>query len=359
MKKIFLLWIGLMLLTAGCSSNAGVDPHLTQEEILELQLMHVNTIVGKWNIRRDSKSFAYTNNCQLVSIEFTEEGKYILKLSYDDTDGPEEVYFRGLYFIVFNSDSTTEVAVDRVLLMNDDYTQESTLPATGQIATLTNISIESDTGIAFDLSLGSATDAVCNTQNPLSIQAAKEAEIAPDAPEGSNGQLLLREWRLIDLTVTVPSETEGSSVYCQFLADQFAYYCLEENGESSTETCVQPYTLTFTFTGYGTYLVTVFDIDLNPIDYIEGQWRWQADSSAYDRFEVIDTGIDWADATQEDIQELSIHTLSEDLFQVDEQSALDAPDGSEVSVLLRYFFQTADQPIPANSCGDLNDYLEE
>ena len=357
MKKIFLL--GIFLILAACSSNAGVDPHLTQEEILEQQLRQVNTIVGKWKIRRDSKSFAYTNSCQLVSIEFTEEGKFILKLSYEDTDGSEEVYFRGLYFIAFNPDTTTEVSVDRVLLMTDDYTQGASLPETGQIATLTDISIESDTGIAFDLSLGSATDAVCNTQDPLSIQAAKEAEIAPDAPEGSNGQLLLREWRLIDLTVTLPSETEGSSVYCQFLADQFAYYCLEENGESTTDTCVQPHTMTFTFTGYGTYLITVFDIDLNPIDYMEGQWRWQPDSSSFERFQVIDTEEDWTSATAEDIQDLSIHRLSEDIFQVDEQSSMDAPDGSEVTVLLRYFFQTADQPIPANSCGDLNDYLED
>ena len=359
MKKITFLFVCVSLLWVGCNSNAGVDPHLTQEEILEQQLRQVNTIVGKWKIRRDNKYFEQTNSCELVSVEFTEEGTFILKLGYDNAGEFEEVFFRGLYFIAFNPDTTTQVSVDRVLLMQDDYQQESTLPQTGQVATLTNISVESETGISFELSLGSATNSVCNPQTEVAVQVAKEAELAPDAPEGSNAELITGEWRLIDLSATLASETSGTSVYCEFLADQYAYYCLEEGGESNTDNCTQPYTVTFTFTAYGTYLITVFDRDLHPIDYLEGQWRWHTDSPNYDRFQVLDIETDWDNATADDIQELTIHELTDGQLQINERSVQEAPDGSEVSVELRYFFQPADLPIPANSCGDLNDYLEE
>lgn len=351
MKNIFLLIAVLCAIHLGCNSNAGVDPHLTQEEILEQQLRQINTVVGKWKIRRNTKDFLQTNACELVSVEFTEEGKFILKLGFDEEGTFEQVYFSGRYDLVFDEEATTEVRIDRILLMNDDYQETNNPPETGQVATLTDLVIENETGIRFSLQLGPSTDADCATEQPLSVAANKEAEIAPDAPEGSNGQLLLQEWRLIDVQAFIRDTEEDVNVYCQFLADQYEFYCRNEESGPIAADCSQPHTITFTFTGYGTYLITVFDQNLDVLEYIEGQWRWHPDPiwPAYERFQVIDSASEWNSVAEEDIQDLVIIALTEGELQIDE---------SFEDVNIRYFFQGSDMTIPANTCGDLNTFLE-
>ena len=185
MKNFFYIaFIFSLLFFIGCSPKAGIDPHLSVEEKIEIKEEFNSFFVGKWNIENNSGgSSKSTVQCYINSLEFTSEGKYILKVSDLNDSSKEPRFFNGVYVISFDESDPTKVEVDQIFLMQENYNEEASLPQIGSIATFDSIEISEQGELSFNVAFGEAQD-FCFVDQNLSIDARKEEPIVSDAPEG-------------------------------------------------------------------------------------------------------------------------------------------------------------------------------
>ena len=71
------------------------------------------------------------------------------------------------------------------------------------------------------------------TGEAVNLSGDKEPELAPDAAENSNHQLIQNEWRLVSVLATI-GEEQNQEVICRFFEDDFYNRCFDEMTVSST-----------------------------------------------------------------------------------------------------------------------------
>lgn len=348
--KSFWLIITSLILTS-CGSGSGTDPHLTAQELLELQELAEVSLVGKWKLRRptrsiSTKTFIATNSCDVYQIEFLDNDTYLLNISYTSTGSSELSYqlYRGKYDIAF-TDSDTEVTIDRVVLLGNDYLPSTNVPDQGTVATLTEIEIDDIAdNISFSIKLEADTAALCLTDAVVSLSGDKEEKIEINAPEDSNHKKILNEWRMVEVVTSI-GESSSSSDPCQFFLEEFIDRCVDEETNEVQANCFQPTTLTLLFSDYGTYLLIYYDVYGNILSSEEGEWRWLPNAdSEYTFFQVRFEEDSWEDATVLEVSELTETTL-----RVVEPFDF---EGNQGDGTIRYNFQLASLPFTNSSCTD-------
>ena len=151
------------------------------------------------------------NKGYINSLEFTSEGKYILKVLDINDSSKEPRFFNGVYVISFDESDPTKVEVDQIFLMQENYNEEASLPQIGSIATFDSIEISEQGELSFNVAFGEAQD-FCYVDQNLSIDARKEEPIVSDAPEGSNHFKIQKQWRLIRVDAQSGGNGETTSI---------------------------------------------------------------------------------------------------------------------------------------------------
>lgn len=364
LHNLYLIALTLFLTSCG-SSGSGLDPHLSVDEIKELQQELEIDLVGKWKLRRPSgsisnKTFTATNNCDLTQIEFIENNTYLLSISYTAAGSSELRYqtYKGKFDLIFK-ESDTEAVIERLVLMGADYVPSGTVPLEGSVATISEIVIDTSVDdISFNIQLGQDTAATCLLDSAISLTGDKEEKLEPNAPEDSNHFKIQQDWRLMSLTANIEVITESngpsfiSSGLCYLLAEDFYDRCYNQETQEFDPICPQATTLTLLFSGYGTYLLVYYDGSGEMISTEEGEWRWMPDTETpYTVIQVRFENEPWEDSDAVVITQLDESSL---LFQ--EMNGGDgAPAYEEIAV---YNFQLASLPFADSSCGDLSAYSD-
>ena len=337
MKNFFYIaFIFSLLFFIGCSPKAGIDPHLSVEEKIEIKEEFNSFFVGKWNIENNSGgSSKSTVQCYINSLEFTSEGKYILKVSDLNDSSKEPRFFNGVYVISFDESDPTKVEVDQIFLMQENYNEEASLPQIGSIATFDSIEISEQGELSFNVAFGEAQD-FCYVDQNLSIDARKEEPIVSDAPEGSNHFKIQKQWRLIRVDAQSGGNGETTSIsdpLCKLFVEEWESRCEETPENPTSEGCYPSNTVVITFTEYGTYLWTFYDVQGKPVHFEDGRWRWVEKSPQdYSQFEVD------FDQSQEYNQIISIVELSDTNFVVEERQE-ETVNGVTFELIFKYGFQ--------------------
>lgn len=344
----YLTFIFLLFSLVGCRPKSGIDPHLTAEEVLEIKEEFNSLFVGKWNVENGSKSSSKSSGqCYIMSLEFTNEGKYILKVgdANDNSKGPR--FFNGVYLISFDQSDPTKIEVDKVFLMQDNYDEEASLPQIGSIATFDSIKISNEGGLSFNVTFGQETSNFCSVGQNLTVDASKEEPLVSDAPEDSNHFKIQKRWRLI--RIDAQSGTDGSTQnipnpLCKLFEEEWESRCVETPENPTSEGCYASNTVVITFTGYGTYLWAFYDVQGKPAHFEEGSWRWVEKSPQdYSQFEV---GFDESENYS---QIISILELTENSF-VAEERQQETINGVTSEVIYKYGFQPADLNYTPSNC---------
>ena len=359
MKLHNLYLIALTLFLASCgSSGSGLDPHLSVDEIRELQQELEIDLVGKWKLRRptgsiSNKTFTATNNCDVTQIEFIENNTYLLSISYTAAGSSELRYqtFKGKFDLIFK-ESDTEVVIERLVLMGADYVSSGAVPLEGSVATISEIVIDaSGEDISFSIQLGQGTAATCLTDSVISLTGDKEEKLEPNAPEDSNHFKIQQDWRLISFTVNTEENNEINGL-CYLLAENFYDRCYNQETQEFDPNCPQSTTLTLLFSGYGTYLLVYYDGSGGMISSEEGEWRWMSDTEIpYSVIQVRFENDSWEDSDAVEIAQLNESSLL--VQELNSEDGTSADD--EIAV---YNFQLASLPFADSSCGDLSEYSD-
>jgi len=332
----------------GCSPKAGIDPHLSVEEKIEIKEEFNSLFVGKWNIENNSdNSSKGIAQCYINSLEFTNEGKYILKVSDLNDPSKRPRFFNGVYLIIFDESDPTKIEVDKVFLMQENYNEEASLPEIGSVATFDSINISDQGDLSFNVSFGQQTSEFCNVGQKLSIDARKEEPIISDAPEDSNHFKIQKQWRLIRIDAQSSGNGDTSVIsdpLCKLFEEEWESRCVETPENPTSEGCYPSNTVVITFTGYGTYLWTFYDVQGKPVHYEDGRWRWVEKSPQdYSQFEVD------FDQSQEYNQTISIVELSDDNFVVEERQQ-ETVNGVVFELIFKYGFQPASFNFTPSNC---------
>ena len=332
----------------GCSPKAGIDPHLSVEEKIEIKQEFNSLFVGKWNIENNSdissKSIA---QCYINSLEFTSEGNYILKVSDLNDSSKEPRFFNGVYLISFDESDPTKVEVDKIFLMQENYSEEASLPQAGSVATFDSIKISEQGDLSFNIIFGQQTSDFCNIGQNLSIDAKKEEPIVSDAPEDSNHFKIQKKWRLIRIDAQSAGNGDTTAIsdpLCKLFEEEWESRCVETPENPTSEGCYPSNTVVITFTGYGTYLWAFYDVQGKPVHFEDGRWRWVEKSPQdYSQFEVD------FDQSQEYNQIISIVELSDDSFVVEERQE-ETVNGVTFELIFKYGFQPSKFNYTPESC---------
>lgn len=351
-KALRFLPLFFVFILFSCGSNTGTDPHLSQEEVIEITEIN---LVGKWKIRRPSSSSKQSEqakqfyaDCTINEIEFFEDGSYLFHVS---TAEAQKIY-RGNYGIDYIEEND-EYTIHRIVLMESTFEASSAIPTQGSIATLTEIDLSS-TNIAFNATLGSETSAFCSTGTPIELSGEKAEEIAPEADENSNHFKITKEWRLFEVSAEIEGQTDPdgtSQNICNFLEQEREDRCSENEGESSTDDCPYASSLTLIMSEYGTYLFTYYDAEGNPLTEELGDWRWRTDSEqAYTVFEVKDQDETYAESDTS----ISVSSLTESTMSLRETLEDTDEEGNTFTIHVDYRFQLASLAFQNLNCSDAN-----
>ncbi|MGY8968750.1 MAG: hypothetical protein ACKVHT_09645 [Flavobacteriales bacterium] len=349
------LLFSFFIISCGSGSGGGLDPHLSVEELLELQQAVEINLVGKWRIRRPSgsisaKNSSLTNSCDIDQIEFLNNNTYLLNVSYTVAGESELSYklYKGVYEIKF-TDSDLDAEIERVVLMGKDYVTASAVPDQGSVATIYEITLNEEADdISFSIKLEEDTSAVCLIDSAVSLAGDKEDILEPNAPEDSNHFKIQQEWRMISIVSSI-DENETTLDICQWFTDDFYDRCYSQETNSFESNCAQPVALTLIFSGYGTYLFSYFDINNQIISSEEGEWRWVSGTEIpYSSFQVRFEEDSWDDAST-----IVISELNETVFAVQEIANEQDSSGTDVEVQTTYSFQLSSLPFSNSTCGDL------
>ena len=335
-----------------CGSSSGVDPHLSIEE--QEELTEVN-LVGKWKIRprtinTSKKALIRSADCFIEEIEFFEDRSYLFAVGTISSGDTLRKIYRGKYDLAF-TETNNEVSLTKIVLMDLNYTSAATIPATGSVATIDEITL-TDASIDFRLQLGQATAEFCATDAVVTLSGDKEAPIVAEAEEGSIHDLIQNNWRLIGVEANFEQQSnqaDASQSICLFFEEEFYERCQDEQTGELQANCPQAVTTTLLMSGYGTYLFTYFDGAGQELSSDQGDWRWDTTASdLYSVLEVKDPSESFADnATLVRVVSISETTLvlSETANEMDET-------GNSIQVTFTYNFQSADLSYQDADCAD-------
>lgn len=352
MKNISIFLNALVILfILSCGNSSGTDPHLSIEE--QQEELEIN-LVGKWKIRRPistglTNKLATPAECSLNEIEFFDDRSYIFSVSVSSDSGEEvKKVYRGNYDVSFDEQEGEQV-VSKIVLMQADYTSSSTFPETGSIATLDEI-VLSETNVSFRLRFGEGTNDFCLTGEAVNLSGDKEPELAPDAAENSNHQLIQNEWRLVSVLATIEEE-QNQEVICRFFEDDFYSRCFDEMTGEFSQDCPQAVTTTLLISGYGTYLFSYFDAAAVLISTEQGTWRWRTDTTApYTIFDVANED----ETFEESNQSIEIVSIDDANMTLIENAEGTDEEGNTFSFSVRYVLQLASLPYQVSECGDFS-----
>ena len=360
MKFYNLYLIVFTLLLTSCGSGSGTDPHLSLEEIRELQETVEIDLVGKWKLRRPSgsisnKTFTATNNCDIVQIEFIENNTYLLNISYTTAGSPELNYktFKGKFNLVFK-ESDTEAVIERIVLMGPNYEPINTVPTQGSVATISEIIIDaSGNDISFSIQLESDTAATCLIDSVISLTGDKEEKLEPNAPDDSNHIKIQQDWRMISVVMNTGEDANINGL-CFLLAEEFSDRCFDQETQEFNLNCQQPTSLSLLFSGYGTYLLAYYDGSGQIISSEEGDWRWLPNTEIpYSIIQVRFENEPW-----EESDALVIEQVTESSLLIQEMTTNEDGTSSPNDDMVIYNFQLASLPYADSSCGDLTEYSD-
>ena len=89
----------------------------------------------------------------------------------------------------------------------------------------------------------------------MNLSGDKEPELAPDAAENSNHQLIQNEWRLVSVLATIEEEQNQGDL--SLFEDDFYNRCFDEMTGEFSQYCPLAVTTTLLISGYGTYLSVI------------------------------------------------------------------------------------------------------
>ena len=241
-------------------------PSAPTEEEQKAQLE--NSLVGKWNFTASAKN----TGCSVEEIQFFANRLYSLKLS---DSGGQSVLYRGKFDLAYNSENDS-IKVGKMVLMDNGYVSNGTLPEQGSIATLTEVQLR-ESSLQFHLQLETNTSDFCGEFASHNLDGTKAEDIAAQAAEDSNHTLIQQEWRwvgLFDVGEGDRSPETPRQNLCDYLADGYNKRCRNDNGEL-IENCPQIGTVTILYSAYGTVMVSYFNPQGNLFYARQDYWRWK------------------------------------------------------------------------------------
>lgn len=340
-------YLVLSLVLWACGTNSGIDPHLSLDEVE--QLTEIN-LVGKWKIRRPS-SFKLdvglkNNTCTIEEIEFFSDGGYLLIATTQESNGEEKKIYRGNYGVAY-TENNDEYTLNRIVLMDANYTLGNTVPQTGTIATLTELDLSS-TDISFTAVLGEGTQSFCSEGSAISLSGEKSEPVAPEADETSNHALLTQTWRLTQISATVEGVTDPNGTtqnVCYFFEQERENRCDDGNGTVASN-CPYAASLTLLISEYGTYLFTYYGFSGEVLTEELGDWRWRTTSPMYTEFEVKEPN----ETFESSDTVIYIRSISETTLTLREISEEEDEEGNLQTIYLDYNFQLASLAFQYTDC---------
>ena len=231
-----------------------------------------NNLVGKWNFTSNAKN----TDCSVEEIQFFADRLYSLKLSKNEG---ESVLYRGKFDLAYSRENNS-LNVEKMVLMDNNYVSNGSLPDQGSIATLTELQL-GESSLQLHLQIGSNTMDFCGEPAAHNLNATRAENIAAEAAEDSNHSLIQQEWRwvgLFDIGEGDRSPETPHQNLCAYLAEGFNERCRNENG-TLIENCPQIGTVTILYSAYGTVMVSYFNPQGELFYARQDYWRWKEDTS--------------------------------------------------------------------------------
>ena len=252
------------------TSPTTTTPSAPTEEEQKEQLE--TNLVGKWDFTASTKN----TSCSVAEIQFFANRLYSLKLSKNEG---ETVLYRGKFDLAYRSENDS-LKVDKMVLMDNDYVSNGSLPDQGSIATLTELQL-GESSLQLHLQLGSNTVDFCGEPASQNLDGTKAEDIAAGAAEGSNHFLIQQEWRWVGLFDVGEGDRSPETPHqnlCDYLAEGFNKRCRDQNGEL-IENCHQTGSFTVLYSAYGTAMLSYFNPQGELFYTRQDYWRWKEDTA--------------------------------------------------------------------------------